>query len=300
MPWDVSSQRAIILPTYYQFPNLPTVLGQRRDNNALLFWCKYARDIWLHSAYRLMLDDAPSTCFAEILLWVTEKPSSNDLTTFMALAWAAWSYRNKAYFEGNEPNMVSMSQGFVNHVESWIAYSMRTTVRGVRSVSVPSAMAWGCPPEGWVKVNVDAHVSTDGVIGVGVAIRNQRGRVVAAAVRRYWARWKVEMAEACAARFGVMLAHRLGYSKVILESDSLFVVTQVQNAPDGSAPIFHFFEDICVLKNYFSDFYCCHVKRGGNCLAHLIAREYVEVGSERVWLDPIPQSFYNVADYDLI
>lgn len=47
-------------------------------------------------------------------------------------------------------------------------------------------------------------------------------------------------------------------------------------------------------------FFLNHVKRGGNCVAHFVACEFVEVGSERVWLDPIPQSFCNIANVDLM
>ncbi|KAL2931724.1 hypothetical protein RDABS01_037134 [Bienertia sinuspersici] len=65
-----------------------------------IFWCKYAREIWLRSDYRLMLDVSPSTCFAEILLWVTEKLSSSDLTTFMALAWLPGAVETKLTSRG--------------------------------------------------------------------------------------------------------------------------------------------------------------------------------------------------------
>ncbi|KAL2933323.1 5'-nucleotidase domain-containing protein 1 [Bienertia sinuspersici] len=89
------------------------------------------------------------------------------------------------------------------------------------------------------------------------------------------------MAEAYAARFGVQTACRFGFQRVVLESDSLVVVRTIIAGPNGRTPIFLFFDDIQNFRNLLEAFICVHVKRGGNCLAHLIAREHVEVGSER-------------------
>lgn len=40
------------------------------------------------------------------------------------------------------------------------------------------------------------------------------------AVKRFQARWSMEMAEAMATKFGVQLAHSLGFTKVELEVDA--------------------------------------------------------------------------------
>ncbi|KAL2928072.1 hypothetical protein RDABS01_023405 [Bienertia sinuspersici] len=106
-----------------------------------------------------------------------------------------------------------------------------------------SANAWSRPPEGWVKINVDAHLGEDGTI-------------ILAVVQKIKAGWDVDMAEAYAAR----LEYKLPAGS------------------NGRTPIFLFFDDIQNFINLLEAFICVHVKRGGNFLAHLIAREHVEVG----------------------
>ncbi|KAL2894661.1 hypothetical protein RDABS01_010570 [Bienertia sinuspersici] len=216
----------------------------------------------------------PSTyasSLVDLLLWVAKKLDSHEFITFVTLAWA-----------------------------SWVEYNAKVSSHRPIVPSIPSANAWSRPPEGWVKINVDAHLGEDGTMSVGVAVRNQSGKIILAAVRKVKAGWDVDMVGAYAACFGVQTAYRFGFQRVVLESDSLVVVRTIIAGPNGRTPIFLFFDDVQNLRNLLEAFICVHVKRGGNCLAHLIAREHVEVGSEHVWFDPIPPNFCNMADYDLI
>lgn len=116
-------------------------------------------------------------------------------------------------------------------------------------------------------------------------------------MRKFKGSWGVNEAEAYATRYGVWLTACFGYRNVILESDSMFVAQSVSQRKQGQAPIHILFEDILRLSSVFSNFSSCHVKRGGNCLAHFIAREPVEVGCERVWIDPFPERFCTLAHY---
>lgn len=121
-----------------------------------------------------------------------------------------------------------------------------------------------------------------------------------AAVRRVKGIWGVETAEAWAGFFGLRLARRFGFSKVWLESDSMGIVNKISNAERGFSYLFLFLDDILSLKSLFSEFRVSHVRRGGNCLAHYVARQYADWGVERVWCEPIPQDICNVAIHDLI
>lgn len=57
---------------------------------------------------------------------------------------------------------------------------------------------------GRVKVNSDAAMLGDGVVGVGAVIRDAHRVVLLAGVRRFKARWLVGLAEARATKFGVV------------------------------------------------------------------------------------------------
>ncbi|KAL2941944.1 hypothetical protein RDABS01_030294 [Bienertia sinuspersici] len=114
------------------------------------------------------------------------------------------------------------------------------------------------------------------------------------------ANWKPIVAEASASLFGLQVARRFWYGAIILESDSLEVVNTIINGWTGESPIFLIYDDIVALRISFDGFVCSYVKRNGNGVAHYVARMDVAVGSERLWLDSIPQSICNIAASDLI
>ncbi|KAL2941941.1 hypothetical protein RDABS01_030291 [Bienertia sinuspersici] len=238
-----------------------------------LFQCKHASDIWKNSGFVSLIENTQEYPFSKLVVWVSKKLQTADFIIFLSLVWAAWSCRNKAIFEGGVIDAVNIAQSV------GADYSMYHKQQVVS------------PMEGWVKINVDAHIGENDFIGVGIVWRNHVGKILGAAVRRCQGRWKSDIAEAMAALFGVQVARRFGFEKVIMECDSLAVVRHITTNAEGCSPIFLFVNEVNSLKNSFVNFVCSHVKRGGNCVAHLIAKEFVEVGSERVWLDPIPQNF---------
>ncbi|XP_021721016.1 uncharacterized protein LOC110688556 [Chenopodium quinoa] len=60
-------------------------------------------------------------------------------------------------------------------------------------------------------------------VSLGVVARDDRGKILLAAVRRYEGEWDVEMAEV---RFGMNLARRYGFKKIWLEGDAANVATR--------------------------------------------------------------------------
>ena len=75
---------------------------------------------------------------------------------------------------------------------------------------------------------MDAAVKTDQQrIGLGIVIRNSKGKVVAAAMKttNFWD--KVDYAEVEATQFGLEIAKHAGCIPVIVESDSQEVVNLI-------------------------------------------------------------------------
>ena len=94
-----------------------------------------------------------------------------------------------------------------------------------------------------MKVNVDAFVPTNAAACLGVAIRTE-GSLLLLATRKTTHHWECNMAEVAAARYSMEVARRLGFTRIVLEGDSLKVVKSVRDCIDGASPIFHFFRDI--------------------------------------------------------
>ncbi|KAL2922837.1 Cysteine--tRNA ligase, partial [Bienertia sinuspersici] len=96
------------------------------------------------------------------------------------------------------------------------------------------------PPVNHVKVNVDAHVGNNRVVGLGVVIWDHCGKTQVSAVYKIVASWKAEVVEARAALYGIQVALRLGYPRMVLESDSIQVRTTIMKEARGH-PQFSYF-----------------------------------------------------------
>lgn len=62
-------------------------------------------------------------------------------------------------------------------------------------------------------------------------------------MKRVAARWEATTAEAMAGCYAVELAHRLGYTSLVLEGDAISVVKVVEHKQDGAAPLFRIYDD---------------------------------------------------------
>ena len=83
---------------------------------------------------------------------------------------------------------------------------------------------WAPPHSGLCKINVDgALFPTKKLAGIGVVIRDQQGRLLAALCRKIRAQMGALEVEAKAYEAGVLLARHLGLRNGVLEGDSVTV-----------------------------------------------------------------------------
>ncbi|XP_021754195.1 uncharacterized protein LOC110719519 [Chenopodium quinoa] len=264
-----------------------------------IFYCKYAIAIWQQSEFRNLIDEAPTDSFREMLMWVASKLDKVQLLLFSCLAWAAWSCRNKAVFENvRDLNSVWVASGYVRMCEDYGTYNAKVGGRVVVA-DIPSRASWSAPRRGCVKVNFDAYVPDNGTVRLGVVVRDDSGSLLLVAVRNTGCVWPSEMAEAATARYGIEIARRMGYEKVVLEGDAINVVRAIKTKQEGAATIFLLYDDIHRMSSFFSYFACNHIRRAGNTVAHYAARWDPGSSNERVCMSLFPQSFQTLADLDL-
>ncbi|CAO2841130.1 unnamed protein product [Amaranthus hypochondriacus] len=136
--------------------------------------------------------------------------------------------------------------------------------------------------------------------GLGVVIRDANGSLLAVGVRRSKSLWSVDMAEAYAAKFGIELAVRLGYSRIHLEGDALNIISKIATGCEGASPIFLIYDSLFSLLESVSHFNISFVCRGVNTLAHSVARWDVGNATERVSMELFLQGLSTLAGLDLI
>ncbi|KAK7856349.1 hypothetical protein CFP56_023716 [Quercus suber] len=112
-------------------------------------------------------------------------------------------------------------------------------VREFLDLSKPGALprsssiqvGWSCPPVDVFKVNFNAALfENTGCAGIGVAIRDSDGEIIATSSQRIPLPFFVEMAEALAAHRALLFAQELSLYKVMLVGDCLRVVSALNSS----------------------------------------------------------------------
>lgn len=136
------------------------------------------------------------------------------------------------------------------------------------------------------------------MVGMGVAIRDCTGHVIAALSQKIRSPHSVEMAAALAGNQALVFAQELSLSQVVFVGDSLRIVQAVNSLGACFTLCGHVIEEIRRLQRglLFSCFQ--YVKSGGNKLAHSFARKAVSSADTDAWVEELPYDLENVFQFD--
>ncbi|XP_048503165.1 uncharacterized protein LOC125498893 [Beta vulgaris subsp. vulgaris] len=273
----------------------PWGCGEAETMAHAIFGCQRVKDLWDECGCEVMCTNAMDVPMCDLLVsWQQVDPKVRRIGMF--LAWVIWGERNKKVFD----NHTTPLQVLVNRVkrltEEHDKYASRIYhTLPSRSVTTLSK-TWCPPPHGIVKLNVDASLSVEGWIGLGVVARDSTGQVLFAATRRIKAFWAPEVAEAKAIALGLKLGKRYGLQEIIVESDCQVVIHRLSKSALFLSDLDLVLHDIFSLCSSFSSLSWSHVKRDENFVAHHLAK-LIPFGVEQVWENHYP---VEVAPYVLV
>ncbi|KAF5443149.1 hypothetical protein F2P56_035733 [Juglans regia] len=134
-------------------------------------------------------------------------------------------------------------------------------------------IGWEKPSPGVLKLNVDGAIFNDQQgAGVGIILRDAVGEVLLAVSKKGHAVNDPPDVELLAMLRGLQLCIPLGIEELILESDSLLMITQLQEKEESWSLLGNIIKETKLLM---ARFYCCtiqHVGCKGNEAAHSLAR----------------------------
>ncbi|XP_074289571.1 uncharacterized protein LOC141614725 [Silene latifolia] len=218
---------------------------------------------------------------------------------FMTSCWVLWEQRNKLLFD----NGVWRGERIVRRVTDMI-WEMKCLSEDSyeeqrrRDVSLEEG-CWTRPSGGAWKINVDAGVKEGMGVGLGAVCRDGDGRVAWAVSVQDESIWSVQMAEAEAVLLGLKEAQRVGMRNVIVESDCLNVIADLEGGKMGRSDIFLIYKEILSLIPSFESVIFNYTRRANNKLAHLVSHASPWFIGRRFWLDDLPLSFVIAAEQDL-
>ncbi|KAH9744054.1 putative reverse transcriptase/RNA-dependent DNA polymerase [Citrus sinensis] len=165
----------------------------------------------------------------------------------------------------------------------------RTEHQQLETSNMEKPKQWKPPPENWCKVNVDAVIDHQSQrAGLGVVIRNDKGDVVAAAIKPSSFNGDVPFAEAEGIEWGMQVAKKAGITAVILESDCQAAIDLANNRKGSKTEIFWVISEINKRRKEFQEVRFQHTLRSGNVNAHTLSKLAVKGSESVLWLGNIP------------
>ncbi|XP_075659080.1 uncharacterized protein LOC142628944 [Castanea sativa] len=231
--------------------------------------------------------------FTDIAMQFLNNGAVDELETFFVTSWAIWYNRNQKVFENAclSPDQVWYSANTIrsNYKEADALCSHSQSYE---------ASKWEAPPTGVYKVNVDGATSGDGRSFVaGVVIRNSKGESIAALCKPLPRQFSSLEIEVLALEHEILLAQEMELSHVILESDALTVVQDIQ-AKEFNGNFGHLYQGILSLFESFSNWKISHLKREYNKVAHALA-QYVKCnGVDQGWKSCSPPMVQHLIQLD--
>ena len=152
-----------------------------------------------------------------------------------------------------------------------------------------------------MKINFDGTVfSESNQSGIGVAIQDNNGIVLASCSEKIHQAYKPEEVEALAALKAVSFALELGFRSAILEGDSLGLIKALKSVECCLSPTGLLIDDVKRVANSFVRLLYYHVKRNGKRVAHSLAKNALHIPDFQVWMEDIPSHIVSILQLDVV
>ncbi|KAL6184265.1 hypothetical protein ACLB2K_045669 [Fragaria x ananassa] len=147
----------------------------------------------------------------------------------------------------------------------------RVHVKGSCTKRVRPKEKWECPPSGRLKLNLDGAFKSNGVGGAGVVFRDDKGEVQSCWSKKLMYLQSPLQAEALACRMGLAMAVQVGWTELLVESDSSVLVSALYQSGNASSEVSRIVEDCKIFMQQFDYITIRHIYREANNVAHRLA-----------------------------
>ncbi|KAK3228366.1 hypothetical protein Dsin_000247 [Dipteronia sinensis] len=180
-----------------------------------------------------------------------------------------WRWTCKSVFANNFKLPVCAGKIITNFVDEWLKANSDSDSKNEMKHCL---IAWSPPKTEWVKLNVDGSLNPDlGTISAGGVIRNHKKKWIGGvALNR--GNGSIIEAELWGIFEGLQLMLKVGFKKVVVETDSQSSVSVLSNNTPINHPLFSI---IHACKALMDNSWCCsigHVYREGNRVVDSLAK----------------------------
>ncbi|GMJ11924.1 hypothetical protein like AT3G09510 [Hibiscus trionum] len=206
--------------------------------------------------------------------------------------WAIWYMRNRIVHENATASIPEACAFVAAKLREFEAYEPDQI-----QPCEPSIVKWEAPAEGVVKVNFDTAYDQNSKISFSAVVcRDYEGFILAVGIIQHQYVADASTAEAWACLQAVRLASEVGFTNIIVEGDSLTVWKKVRSQSLDTSIISPIIYDIREAVKTIASISFGFVKREGNVVAHLLAREGRQIQCPQFWIEEAPQAVMQAAD----
>ncbi|KAK0606918.1 hypothetical protein LWI29_006286 [Acer saccharum] len=258
-----------------------------------LFWCPASRKVWRCSAFSNIISAFKKFSGFDTLIGLFCWLDKADFSLVCVISWSIWNDRNEALHGG----FVKPAEHIVSNAGD-LLLEYQNTGKALHinpKDAVTAHKTWLAPPPGLLKLNTDVSFREGSdLMGIGAAIRNSSGKVVAAVSKPFLGKFSVELGELIALREGLLLAKRHDVDANIVELDSVNAIAAINSDKIHLGDAMFIISDIQALCREVGVQYCKASPRDTNRFAHMLANLPFSSGEELQWRDTDPQCIFPV------
>ncbi|XP_019198912.1 PREDICTED: uncharacterized protein LOC109192673 [Ipomoea nil] len=250
--------------------------GHPEDLNHLFRTCPAAKQVWdaaLTSRTRERLDTLPWDVWLETNLRGNGMNGFSDhwRESFCIRLWWLWRWRNDEIFKQQSRTLGQKLEWIANYeLEVLAAYSKRIHPEKGTENHTPDQVRWRKPARGWVKLNIDGCCKAKDMAGCGGLLRDENGTWLTGFTCNI-GRCSAYEAELWGMLHGLCMARRRGITKLIAESDSAQLISDLRPKSATSDVTNNLLWRCMREASAFSEITFEHTFREGNIVADMIA-----------------------------
>jgi ribonuclease HI len=251
--------------------------------------CDWVKQIWFMSPLTINLTNNQFTNFFDWFVYMLNHTSQDCMEQIAAIIYGIWYSRNQKVFQGKDLLAENICNTALNHLTEFQRLNLHVNTFSRAPVAMSSSHnnSWSPPPRGTLKINVDAHLSSDGHWFSGLLLRRSDGSTVGAATRAHFELENANFGEALGLNATLDMVGKLQEHSIIFELDSQVIVKAV-SSPDLIRKPWGFITRRCksfLIANPNSSI--CWVSRAKNQAAHFLAR-WAEAEPNKEWVNSYP------------
>ena len=237
-------RRKVVTSTY-----CPFCKSDGEDTVHALWGCKRLLVVWKDDSVLRKFSEQKFHHFADFLAYVFMRKACVDIDLLAVILWLIWGRHNATRLDESivdYPHIRSKAEVFLQEFKA----AKEEDRRGAAAIS--RFPRWIPPIPDQFKINFDGAVFSDlDAAGLGVVVRDSRGRVLGAVAERIPIPNSPAIVEALACRRAMIFARELSIPDAIFEGDAKLIIKALRAREVNHPEYGHVIQDSLVLASYF-------------------------------------------------